>query len=112
MREATGGVEVSFLVGVGVRRTAQVVMTPGEWEELSEVIQRESPDSVRQRLLALDDDSQFLVCDSGVELVASSSRNPPPGEWTDCGLGPGGAWVVTDEAGEVVSRFADLADDG
>lgn len=110
VREVTGGVEVSFLGGAGARRTVEVVMTPGEWDELSEVIQIESPDSMKRRLLALEDDKPFLVCDSGVELIASSSRDLPPDEFADFTPEPGGEWVVTDEAGNVVSRFADWSD--
>lgn len=32
----------------------------------------ESPDRLKRRLLALPDDTPFLVCDSGVELIASA----------------------------------------
>lgn len=109
-REVTGGIEVSFVDGEGAPRTVEVVMTPGEWDELSEVIQIESPDSMKRRLLALEDDKHFLVRDSGVELIASSSRDLPPDEAADCTPEPGGEWVVTDEAGNVVSRFADWSD--
>jgi hypothetical protein len=109
-REVTKGIEVSFVDGEGAPRTVEVVMTPGEWDELSEVIQIESPDSMKRRLRALEDDKRFLVCDSGVELIASSSRDLPPDEAADFTPEPGGEWVVTDDAGNVVSRFADWSD--
>ena len=109
-REATGGIEVSFVGGAGTRRTVEIVMTSGEWDELAEVIGRESPDSIKRRLLALEDDKAFLVCDSGVEIVASSTRHLPPDEFAGFTPGSGGEWFVTDEAGNTISRFADASD--
>lgn len=84
-------------------------MRPEEWEELSEVIGAETPSTVKGRILALDEDQPFLVCDSGVELLASSSREVPPDD--DFMPDAGGQWVVTDDAGNVVSRFAEWRDD-
>lgn len=106
-REVTDGIEVSFTTGIGGRRIVEIVMTPSGWDELAEVIGRESPDSVKHRLLTLEDDKSFLVCDSGVELIASSTRDLPPDEFADFNSEPGGGWVVTDEAVNVVSRFAE-----
>lgn len=105
----TDGIEVSFTTGAR-RRTVEIVMTPSGWDELAEVIGRESPDTIKRRLLTLEDDKSFLVCDSGVELFASSTRDLPADEFADFNPGPGGGWVVTDEAGNVVSRFADWRD--
>ncbi|WP_126688287.1 hypothetical protein [Nocardioides ferulae] len=110
VREVTGGVEVSFPGGAGALRTVEIVMTPEQWDELSEVVQFESPDSVKRRLLALEDDKPFLVCDSGVELIASSSHDLPPVTFAGFTPEPGGQWVATDETGNVVSRLADWSD--
>lgn len=85
-------------------------MAPGEWDELAGVIGIESPDNIKRRLLALEDDKPFLVWDSGVELIASSTRDLPPDEFANLTPESGGEWVVTDEAGNVVSRFADSND--
>ncbi|WP_104108420.1 hypothetical protein [Nocardioides sp. 616] len=109
-REVKDGIEVSFTSGAG-RRTVEIVMTPSGWDELAEVIGRESPDSIKRRLLTLEDDKSFLVCDSGVELIASSTRDLPADEFADFNPDPGGQWVVTDKAGNVVSRFADWTDE-
>ena len=110
-REVTGGIELSYVDDAGTRLTVEIVLSPDDWEELSEVIGIESPDRLKERLRALEGDKPFLVCDSGVELVASSSRDLPPDEIADFSPGPGGQWVVMDEAGAVVSRLAEWNDD-
>jgi hypothetical protein len=46
-REVTGGIQVSFVGGAGARRTVEIVMTPGDWDELTHVIGIESPDSIK-----------------------------------------------------------------
>ena len=71
-REVPGGIEVSYVGESGTRRTVEIVMSPEDWDELSVVIGIESPDRLKRRLLALPDDTPFLVCDSGVELIASA----------------------------------------
>lgn len=109
VREVEGAIEVTFVAPSGARRTVELVMRPEEWEELSEVIGAETPSTVKGRILALDEDQPFLVCDSGVELLASSSREVPPDD--DFMPDAGGQWVVTDDAGNVVSRFAEWRDD-
>ena len=107
LREVPGGIEVSYEGESGTRRTVEIVMSPKDWDELSVVIGIESPDRLKRRLLALPDDTPFLVCDSGVELIASTTRDLPPDDFTP---EPGGHWVVTDKAGNVVSRLADWTD--
>lgn len=106
-REVPGGIEVSYVGESGTRRTVEIVMSPEDWDELSVVIGIESPDRLKRRLLALPDDTPFLVCDSGVELIASTTRDLPPDEFTP---EPGGHWVVTDKAGNILSRLADWTD--
>ncbi len=106
-REVAGGIEVSFAAPSGARRTVEIVMTPEDWDELSEVIRRESAASVKERLLALEAGEPFLVCDAGVELLSSSTRELPPDDFEP---EPSGQWVVLDEGGNVSSRFADWDD--
>ena len=104
-RKVAGGVEVSFVGRAGARRTVEIIMTPEDWEEMAEVIGVDNEDSLKRRLLTLEEDERFLVCDSGVELIASPGREPPPDD--DFEPEPGGQWVAADEAGNVVSRPAD-----
>jgi len=106
-QEVPGGIEVSYVGTSGTRRTVEIVFSPKDWDELSLVMGIESPDRLKRRLLALLDDTPFLVCDSGVELIASNTRNLPQDDFTP---EPGGHWVVTDKAGNVVSRLADWSD--
>jgi hypothetical protein len=103
-REVAGGIEVSFVAPSGARRTVEIVMTPEDWEELAEVIGHESAASLRERLLALEEGKSFLICDGGVELLASSTRELPSDDFKP---NSSGEWVVTDDAGNVMSRFAD-----
>lgn len=107
VREVPGGIEVRFSTQGGAPRTVEIVMTRDEWEELATVICRETPDSVRDLVLALAPDQPFLVCDGGVELLPSSTRELPPDPLDDFVPEPGGQWYTTDEAGNVTSRFAD-----
>lgn len=107
-REVTGGIEVSYVDESGTSRTVEIVMTPNDWDELAEVIGIESPDRLRRRLLALPGNTPYVVCDSGVELIPSATKDLPPDDFT---LEPGGQWVVTDREGNVISRLADWSDD-
>jgi hypothetical protein len=107
-REVPGGIEVSYVDESGTSRTVQIVMSPNDWDELAEVIGIESPDRLRRRLLALPASTPYLVCDSGVELIASATKDLPPDDFTP---EPGGQWVVTDREGNVISRLADWSDD-
>lgn len=109
VREVPGGIEVNFMSPSGKQRTAEVVITPEEWDEMAEVIGAETAESVRARILALEAETPFLVSDMGVELVASSTRELTPDD--DMTPEPGGQWVVTDDAGNIRSRFADWSDD-
>ena len=86
----------------------QLVMTPEDWEELAGVIGIEDELTIRRRVLELNDDERYLVCDAGVELIASSTRELPLDGSTP---EHGGQWVATDAAGNVVSRFAGWSDD-
>lgn len=111
VREVSEGLEVSFTNGVGARRIVEIVMTPSDWDELSEVVGRESPASVKSRLLTLEKDQPYLLCDSGVELIASSTRDLPPDEFADVLPEPGGYWFFTDRAGNEVRLFPRGHDD-
>lgn len=85
----------------------EIVMTPEDWEELAEVIGVENEDTIKQRFLTLEEGKHFLVCDSGVELIGSPTRELPPDELSVFEPEPGGQWVATDAEGNPDSRFAD-----
>lgn len=77
-REVTGGIEVRFPRPSGGHRTVELVLTPDEWDSLVGLVGRDTPRSVRERILALPEDQPFLVCDRGVDLVPSATRGLPP----------------------------------
>jgi hypothetical protein len=110
-REVRGGIEVTFSASSGARRTVEIVMTSNDWEEVAVVIGRETARSVREKVLALEESQPFLVCDSGVELLPSSTRELLLDPLDESNPGPGGQWVVTDDTGNIVSRFADGNDE-
>ena len=105
-RETDCGIQVTF-DDEGRRRTVEVVMTPGDWEELAWVIQGVSPETLRQSILGLGEDEPFLVCDAGVELVPSRTRELPPDPLDGFRPQPGGFWAVVDDEGNIVGRFSD-----
>lgn len=76
-RQVTGGVEVSFKRPSGGHRTVELVLTPDDWDSLVGLVQRDTPRSVKERILALPEDQPFLVCDRGVDLVPSATRELP-----------------------------------
>ena len=102
-----GGIEVTYPSPSLGRRVVEIAMTRGDWEEMAEVIGAESPETVQRHLLALDASEHFLVSDSGVGLVPSPTRELPSDPSDDFVPGPGGQWVATDAAGNVVGRFAE-----
>ena len=110
-REVPGGMEVTFRASTGALRTVEIVLTPEDWVELAVVIGGQSPETVRRTVLSLPEEESFLVCDSGVELVPSTTRELPPDPFDDVAPEPGGHWVVLDDAGNVVSRFVDWTDE-
>ena len=77
-REVTGGIAVTFRRPSGGHRTVELVLTPDEWDSLVSLVGRDTPRSVRDRMLALPEDQPFLVCDTGVDLVPSATRELPP----------------------------------
>lgn len=110
-REVPGGIEVVYSAPSGTQRAVEIVMTRDDWEEMAGVIGAESPETVKRHLLALAEDEHFLVCDAGVELVPSPTRELPPDPLDDFVPEPGGEWVATDAEGNVVSRFAESDDE-
>ena len=77
-REVTGGIEVTFKRRSGGHRTVELVVTPDDWDALVILVARDTPRSVRERILALPEDQPFLVCDRGVDLIPSATRDLPP----------------------------------
>ena len=59
-REVTGGIEVTFRRCAGGRRTVELVLTPDEWDSLVSVVRRDTPGSVKDRILALPEGQPFL----------------------------------------------------
>lgn len=110
-REVTGGVEVTFKRPSGGHRTVELVLTPDDWDSLASVVQRDTPRSVKERILALPEDQPFLVCDAGVELIGSATRDLPPDEAASFTPQPGGYWFFTDKTGKEVRQFS-RGDDG
>jgi len=63
------------------------------------VIGAEAAGSVRERLLALEADTAFLVSDAGVDLVPSPTRELPPDPSDDFVPEPAGSgWSLTTRA--------------
>lgn len=93
-REVTGGIEVTFRRPTGGRRTVELVMTRAEWDSLAGTIGRDTPRSVRERILDLPEDRPFLVCDRGVDLFASATRQLPRDPLLDLQPEPGGRWIA------------------
>lgn len=77
-RVVTDGIEVTFTRPSGGQRTVELVLAPDEWDSLVSHVRRDTPRSVRERILVLPEDQPFLVCDRGVDLVASATRELPP----------------------------------
>lgn len=77
-REVSGGIVVTFRRPTGGHRTVELVLTPDEWDSLVSLVGRDTPRSVRERILALPEEQPFLVCDRGVDLVPSATGELPP----------------------------------
>lgn len=81
VREVTGGIEVTVKRPSGGHRTVELVLTPDEWGSLVSLVRRDPPRSLKERILALPENQPFLVCDRGVDLIPSVTRELPPSSW-------------------------------
>lgn len=105
-REVPGGIEVTFEQSPGVPRTIEVVVTSADWDDyISTVYGEGDPRAtpLKKKVLAMPDKTSYLVYDtydwepSGTRELPEDDFNPGPGEW-----------VVTDDDGNVIDRFADF----
>ncbi len=108
VREVAGGIEVAFEQAPGSARTVEVVVTRAQWADYTSTVfgtddPRATP--LRERLRAMPDDARYLVYDT-YDWLPSATRELPPDEPSE----GTGEWVITDEEGRVVDRFADFAD--
>ena len=104
--EVPGGIEVTFEQSSGTARTVEVVVTFAEWDRyITTVYGTGDPrvTTLKQRVLATPDWAPFLVYDT-CDWWPSETRELPEDDFDP---GPG-EWVVTDDDGRVVSRFADF----
>jgi hypothetical protein len=107
-REVPGGIEVTYEQSPGVTRTVEVVVSSADWDGyVSTIYGTGDPraTTLRRDLLATPDGVPFLVYDNyGWE--PSETRELPEDDFDP---GPG-EWVVTDDDGRVIDRFADFDD--
>ena len=108
-REVPGGIEVTFKQPPGVTRTVEVVVTLAGWDDYVSTIYgtgdpRATP--LKAQVLATPAGARYLVYDT-YDWVPSGTRELPAD-----GFAPGpGEWVVTDDDGDVIDRFADFDGD-
>ncbi len=103
------GIEVTFEREAGTSRTVELVVTPDGWREYWPCIYGDEVSAaagLRDLLHDVPLDMGFLVYDNE-QWEASHTRDFPHEEFHP---EPGGQWVVTDDAGNVTSRFADWID--
>jgi hypothetical protein len=107
-REVPGGIEVTYEPSPGVTRTVEVVVSSADWDGyVSTIYGTGDPraTTLRRDILATPDGVPFLVYDTyGWE--PSETRELPEDDFDP---GPG-EWVVTDDDGKVIDRFASFDD--
>lgn len=105
-RDLPGGIEVTFEQAPGVTRTVEVVVSLAEWDDyVSTIYGTGDPraTTLKQKLLAMPERADYLVYD--IYHWEPSQTRELPGEVLDPGPGE---WVVTDDDGNVIDRFADF----
>lgn len=105
-REVPGGIEVTFEQSPGVTRNVEVVVTSADWAAYVSIIYGTGDPgatTLKREVLAMPDGAQYLVYDT-YEWVPSETRELPEDDFDP---GPG-EWVVTDDDGNVIERFADF----
>lgn len=105
-REVPGGIEVTFEQSPGATRTVEVVVTLADWDDyVSTIYGTGDPraTTLKKEILATPDGAPYLIYDtydwrpSGTRELPHEDLDPGPGEW-----------VVTDDDGNVIDRFADF----
>jgi hypothetical protein len=105
-REVPGGIEVTFEQSPGVPRTVEVVVTSADWDDyISTVYGTGDPcaTTLKKKVVAMPDEASYLVYDT-YDWEPSRTRELPEDDFNP---GPG-EWVVTDDDGTVIDRFADF----
>jgi hypothetical protein len=109
-REVPGGIEITLARSSGATRTIEVVMTPDEWDDYTSTIYgTDDPGrtTLKEIVLAMPEGAPYLVYDS-YDWTPSGTR-----DLREDDLSPGpGAWIVQDDRGAVIDRFADFDDRG
>ena len=108
-REVPGGIEVTLEQPPGVPRTVEVVVTPADWDDYISIVYGTGDPratTLQNEVLAMPAGVSYLVYDT-YDWVPSGTRELPDEDH----LNPGpGEWVVTDDDGNVIDRFADFGD--
>ena len=109
-REVSGGIEVTIEHSLGVTRTVEVVVTGAEWDDYISTLYgtgdpRATP--LKSKVLATPEGVPYLVYDN-YDWEPSETRELPEDDFDP---GPG-EWVVTDDNGNVIDRFADFDEQG
>jgi hypothetical protein len=83
-----------------------VVVTPAQWDDYIGTTYgggHPAVTSIKEQVLRTPDGVRYLVYDGSYDWTPSETREPPT---EDFDPGPG-HWVVTDDDGNVIDRFAD-----
>lgn len=105
-RVVPGGIEITFEQSPGVTRTVEVVITVSDWNNYVSTIYGTGDPRVtglKAQVLATPSGAPFLVYDT-YDWVPSETRDLPRDDFDP---GPG-EWMVVDDHGNAVARFADL----
>lgn len=107
-REVPGGIEVTLENLPGVPRIVEVMLTSADWDDyVSTIHGTDDPaaTTLKEKLLAAPHGAQYLVYDN-YDWEPSETR-----ELVKDDFDPGrGEWVVTDDVGNVIDRFASFDD--
>lgn len=103
-REVPDGIEVTFHQLTGAIRTIEVVLTLTDWDDYistSYGTGDPSATTLKEKILETPDGAHYLVYDM-YDWWPSQTRELPEDDFDP---GPG-QWVVTDDDGNVIDRFA------
>jgi hypothetical protein len=105
-QEVPGGIEVTFEQPPGVTRTVEVVVASTEWDDYVSMMYGTGDPratTLKEEVLATPDGTPYLVYDT-YDWVPSETRELPEDDFDP---GPG-EWVLTDDDGNVIARYADF----